>query len=111
MRAVAAAGLEAWEPSALIFDFSELDYVWGDMLQGVLGAGRGKVHWVHLVSSESISEGFDFKNGDLPTLVVVSDRCRIAVRSLIEQEMSEDPEKWMFDSLEAAISAMPQPRW
>jgi hypothetical protein len=38
MKAVATAGLAAWGPSLLVFDFRELDYSWGDMLDPVLRA-------------------------------------------------------------------------
>jgi hypothetical protein len=108
MRAVASAGLEAWRPGVLVFDFSELDYVWGDMLDSVLSVGKGKVSALEMLINGKISDISDLKPSDIPTIVVVSDRCRKAVRSLLVEEMSENPEKWMFDSLQAAISAIPK---
>ena len=103
MRAVASAGLEAWRPSALVFDFSELEYVWGDMLSVVLSVGKGQISVLEMLFKQKISDTSDLKAGDIPTLVVVSDRCSKAVRSLLEKEMSENPAKWMYDSLEAAL--------
>lgn len=108
MRAVASAGLEAWRPGVLVFDLSELDYVWGDMLQTVLSVGKGKVSVLERLFLGKTSDISDLKPSDIPTLVVVSDRCRKAVRSLLMKEMSEDPAKWMFDSLQSAISAIPK---
>lgn len=106
MCAVTSAGLEAWRPHALIFDFAELDYVWGDMLREVLSVGKGKVGVLEMLTLGKIAAISDAKPGDIPTFVVVSDRCRKAVGSLLVEEMSEDPAKWMFDSLETAVSAI-----
>ena len=108
MRAVASAGLEAWHTGVLVFDFSELDYVWGDMLSTVLSVGKGKVRALERLFLGKTSDISDLKPSDIPTLVVVSDRCRKAVRSLLVAEMSEDPVGWMFDSLQTAISAIPK---
>src|SRR5688572_29074427 len=44
MSAVAAAGIEGWQPKALVFDLRELTYSWGDRLQNVLGIGRHKLN-------------------------------------------------------------------
>jgi hypothetical protein len=103
MTAVASAGLDAWHPNRLVFDFRELEYTWGDMLDSVLRAGKGRVSVLELICSGKSSGLKDMQPRDIPTAVVVSDKCREAVTSLLVQEMREDPAKWLFDSLQAAL--------
>jgi hypothetical protein len=103
MRAVASAGLEPWHPNRSVFDFRELEYVWGDMLDSVLRTGQGRVSVMELLASGKISDSKNMQAMDIPTAVVVSDKCRKAVTSLLVEEMLEELTKWLFDSLEAAL--------
>jgi hypothetical protein len=90
IEAMAVAGLISWSPSALVFDFRELTYEWGDHFTSTLSAGR-----------------FVQTCNTLPTAVVVSGKCREGFESLISDEMfDEDPSDWLFQSLEAATSAV-----
>ena len=67
--AATAAAREAWWSYSTILDFRELEYRWGDNMQWVTGIGWDKgirLHW--------------------PLAVVVGDRCRDALRSLLRDE-------------------------
>ena len=105
MNAVASAGLAAWNPNRLILDFRELEYVWGDMLTSVLCVGDGRVRYLELLGS-GIADPKDMQPGNIPTAVVISDKCREGITSLLVQEMREDPAKWLFGSLEGALAAV-----
>lgn len=90
ITAMAVAGLISWSPSALIFDFRELTYEWGDQFLNTLSAGD-----------------FARTGSALPTAVVVSGKCRAGFESLISDEMfDEDPSDWLFESVPEATSAV-----
>jgi hypothetical protein len=88
MRAVTCAGLEAWHPLTLGFDFRELSYTWGDEMTDVLDVGEGMV------------AGSPRRN--LPTAVVVSDLCRAGLTSLLLEVWTVPPEQWLFDTVDSA---------
>lgn len=93
MAAMTKAGLEAFSPSILIFDFRQLRYEWGDQMLRVLAAGDGQ-----------------FIDQPFPTAVVVSDLCREGLSSLVRDEMfGEKVEDWLFDSLSDAVQVVD--RW
>ena len=81
--AAAAAAREAWWSYSTILDFRELEYLWGDNMQWVAGIGWDKgirLHW--------------------PLAIVVGDRCRDALRSLLRDEYQE----LCVESLEEAFT-------
>src|SRR5712692_2252230 len=69
-------------PSALVFDFSGLDYTWGDQMAELLGS------W------------------GLPVAVVTSPQNNGALSTLVSEELFGDPNQFLFGSLEAAIAAV-----
>lgn len=84
MRAMAKAGIEAFEPWGVIHDLSELSYEWGDMLDQVF-----------------IGPNFE----PSPRAIVVGSRCEEAIRTLLLGENSNEPiEKAgnVFRNLDAA---------
>jgi len=87
MKAMTAAALVATQPKGLIFDFSKLDYSWGDDLEEV-----------YAIVSDCSYEG-----ADLPFAIVLGDECRKAVISL-ECGMGalQEPAEWMFDTFAEA---------
>lgn len=91
IAAMARAGLAAWRPVALVFDFSELAYECGDAMLEVLRSGEG-----------------EFIDDPFPTVVVVSSLSRNGLTILIEQEMgdTEKAENWLVDSTDAALNAL-----
>jgi hypothetical protein len=89
MRAVIMMALEAWQPQALVIDLREMTYVWGDYIVTAIAAGQGRY--------------FDMP---FPTAIVVSDRNRQGLTSLISDEMDADPSQWLFDTLEEAVRAV-----
>ena len=81
MRAMIAAAIAAWDPSALVLDLTWLKYDWGDEMGRVLGTIG------------------------LPTTVVVSMLNREGLTSLVQDELFAEPRDWLFDSLSGAIAA------
>lgn len=84
MRAMIAAGLAAWEPSAVVLDLRGLAYEWGDDMHRVL----------------AVVEGFR------PLAIVASGLNREGLTSLITQEMFAQPKDWLFESVGEAIAAV-----
>jgi len=82
MEAMVCAGTSAWEPRVLVLDLRGLSYFGGDMI------GRA---WE--------------MEPRLPTAIVVSDTCRVAMTSYVAQEMGEDPAAWLFPSAQEALDA------
>lgn len=86
MYAMGKAALNAFEPSGLIIDLSELKYEWGDMLEIVFDMGAEQVY-----------------HGRFPMATVVGPECQEAIRTLIhgiDSEKSIDEIDWMFDTLD-----------
>lgn len=74
MRAMAEAGIYSTSPTALVLDFSELAYEWGD-----------KIDWVLNTGTDQYGDSF------FPMAVVVDDGCADGLQSLIRGMDSEDP--------------------
>lgn len=90
MRAMAEAGLYATSPTALILDFSELAYEWGDKIDWVLNSG-----------TDQYGDAF------FPMVVVVDEGCAGGLQSLIRGMNSEDPiddNETFFWTVEDAIT-------
>lgn len=89
MGAMVKAGLEAFDSLALVLDFECLGYEWGDMMGNVIAAGAGR-----------------YLNAEFPTAVIVSDKNRKGLTSLVEKEMGRNSAEWLFESLDQAIDAV-----
>lgn len=90
MCGATAAGVNALSPYAVIFDFSKLKYVWGDMLEAVYATAP------RFLNSET--ERF---------AVVVGPECEEAIRTLELGENSNEPIStipWAHRSVETACS-------
>ena len=90
MAGASAAGVNAFSPYAVIFDFSKLKYVWGDMLEAVYATAP------RFLNSET--ERF---------AVVVGPECEEAIRTLELGENSNEPIStipWAHRSVESACS-------
>lgn len=90
MSAIIAAGIEAWEPEAIVLDLQNLAYQWGDLM--------GKPLSMHQCHGDSDSP--------LRTAVVVSDLNRNGLTSLLRDELFLHPSEIFFESLEEALTAM-----
>lgn len=86
MIAVTKAAIEYSDPDALIFDFSQLRYAWGDMLEAVLSAGY------RLWGDE-----------DVPHAIVVSDLCEPAIRSLLSDDLLLEGSDFLLRDLHDAV--------
>lgn len=83
MAAIVSAGIVAYSPLMVVLDFSELSYEWGDNIGRSLD--KALIAYVHPV-------------------IVASNLNRVGLTSYLIAEMGEDnPEEWLFSSLEDAI--------
>lgn len=95
------AGLEAWQPFALILDLTELRYEWGDEMQNVLTSAQGWYEPIHALRQV-------FAGGRLPetfpTAVVTSANNRAGLESLVNAE--PDIAVVLCDSTNQAVLAL-----
>ena len=87
MHGVASAGVEARRPNAVVFDFRDLKYVWGDMLELVYNAAPAH------------------KTGQQTFAVVAGESSVEAIRTLELGQFSEEPITaipWLHTSFDAA---------
>jgi hypothetical protein len=89
MEAVSKAAISFTDPDGLIFDFTELNYQWGDLMGRVLFCGEDRR-----------------ANIDMPMAmaIVVSDRCEKAIRSLLKSEFMLEDLGLVHHSLDSAVS-------
>jgi hypothetical protein len=100
MAAMVSAALSFTSPWCLVYDFSELNYEWGDMMHKVLCAGDG--YWN--VPATADDEGWS--NRQIDYAIVVSDRCEQAVMSLLTQEMEIEDLSVVHRDLQSALHAL-----
>lgn len=86
--------VEAWEPSGLILDLSELAYEWGDRMENVFDIGHAKY-------------------GDIPfpAALIVGERSEEAIRTLILGVYSDqtiDDIDWVHRDLSSAWAYIEQ---
>ncbi|MED4954354.1 hypothetical protein ABEO75_08870 [Paenibacillus macerans] len=82
MRAIGKACLAAWEPAALIFDFSALTYAWGDRLMQVFDIGAD----IYL-------------DDPFPMALIVGEGCEEGIRTLLlgtESHKTIEETGWVF---------------
>jgi len=89
MRANTRAALSAWPSFGLVLDFRELEYKFGDMMASVLSCAEDQ--WV---------------DAEFPVRIIVSDRCREGIQSLVEDELFQVASQWVSESVEQALSSI-----
>ena len=97
--AIVMAGLEAWNPWAIILDLRELVYEWGDWMQNVLSAPD---RWYESVCPMRAAFTGGKAPEDFPSAVVVSDLNEDGLTSLVRDEMRSDPGAILFQSVDDA---------
>lgn len=80
--------LESEHPAGLILDLRELKYSWGDEM------------------ARTLSLPSTWYGGDFPVVVVTSDLNRAGLTSLVRDEMFSDPNEWLADSEDEAVSQL-----
>jgi hypothetical protein len=103
--ATVMAGLEAWQPWALILDLRALAYTWGDRMQNVLAVAQ---YWYEPHRPVRRAFGGEEVPMEFPLAVVVSDLNRDGLESLVRDEMHLDPRTLLFDSQEVAARVLDQ---
>jgi hypothetical protein len=83
--ATASAAHEAWYTSAIILDFTELKYEWGDNMGWILNIGHSGPTDCHF-----------------PLFIVVGPKCESALRTLLNEEY----EAFCYDSLDSVLSIL-----
>ncbi|WP_240636807.1 hypothetical protein [Paenibacillus silvae] len=94
MCAIGEAVVEAWEPSGLILDLSELAYEWGDRMENVFDIGHAK-----------------YGDNPFPTALIVGERSEEAIRTLILGVYSDetiDDIDWVHRDLSSAWAYIEQ---
>jgi len=89
IEALMAGNMVAIEPDAVILDFTNLKYEWGDEMAGLL----------FYCSNHPIETGLK-----IPVAVVTSKLNRDGLTSLVRDEMLLSPDDWLFADLDAAVS-------
>lgn len=79
------AGLEAWQPWALVLDLTNFSYEWGDKMQNVLTVARC---WYE--PSRALRHLFSEGPESFPVAVVTSADNAEALKSLVDAEHIED---------------------
>lgn len=87
--ATAEAAHKAWWAPCTILDLRELQYSWGDEMEWITSIGWDRVMHVHS-----------------PLAIVVSDKCRGALKSLLEEEF----DLYCVESMEMAYASCLQQR-
>ncbi|MDQ0059988.1 hypothetical protein [Paenibacillus harenae] len=88
MCAIGKAALEAWDPSGLIIDLSDLSYQWGDLLERVFDIGNDK-----------------YIDAPFPLALIVGNSSEEAVRTLllgIDSKKTIKEIGWVFKDLKDA---------
>jgi hypothetical protein len=100
-RAWIFAGLEAWEPFALVLDLRKVAYEWGDGMGGVLTAAD---RWSGpLTPIRKVFSGGTLPD-DFPTAVVTSPANREGIESLLEATPTIDVQ--LCESIEEAVATL-----
>lgn len=105
IHAMLTAAEAAWQTSFLVLDYRAMSYEWGDRLP--LDWGPEQL----TLGAEKIVQLF--KGVPKHTAVLVSERCRESIKSLINAEevyghCAGSGIPWLFDDLEAALAAFEQ---
>jgi len=81
--------LENWKPYGLILDFRQLEYEYGDMMDGVL----------------QVAENI-FLGASCPTVVVTSKLNRDGLIGLVVSVMGDTVSRWLFNTIDDALAAI-----
>jgi hypothetical protein len=84
MVAAAAAAREAWFAESTILDLQGLEYTWGDEMEWFCGVGWDRASRCHA-----------------PLAIVVGERCRSALRTLLREEY----DRWCVETMEEAVAS------
>jgi hypothetical protein len=101
--ALVMAGMEAWQPWAVILDLRAFEYRWGDRMQNVLWAPQRWYEPIHPL--RAVFTGGTVPK-EFPVAVVTSELNREGLESLVRDEMKLAPEKLLHTSIEDAAQAL-----
>ena len=99
MDAMKIAGAKIWLSSAIILDFRELSYKWGDTMQCLFQSPYPK-------PSSPLEKIFAGPEKKFHIVAVTSPLNQKGLTSLIQSEMGKNPSKLLFDSLETAVKSI-----
>lgn len=92
MAGIIRAANEVWPPVACILDLRELEYEWGDEIARVFD------------TFDACRVGDSFIA--FPLAVVISDKNRVGLTSLVREEMGQSPDEILFETLNDAFTAV-----
>lgn len=97
------AGLQAWQPWAVILDFQNLDYEWGDGMEGVILTPQ---RWYQPFYPERKLFVGDSMPREFPIAIIVSPSNRDSFESLLRDYMKKDPRELLFLDVPDALRAL-----
>lgn len=96
MNGMKLAAAHVWYPRAIVLDFRELHYVWGDTMHSL---------FLSPYPVSPLREIF-LGNKPFPIVAICSEHNIEGLTSLVQKEMSLDPSRMLFRSVEEAIAAV-----
>ena len=98
MDAMRLSASVVWRPAAIILDFRELFYKWGDTMEYLFQTPYPSTELQKIFEGDSKTP--------FPIVAVISDKCRSGMTSLVRQEMASDPSTILFETIEEAVAAI-----
>ena len=104
MAMIVKSACMSWPARGVILDFRKLNYVWGDMLDASIFAPYHptKIFVDEVSRLAAEKKGAKYSQKKFPTAILVSDKCREGVSSLL----GEKPTVPLFDSLDEAFRSI-----
>jgi len=100
MNAMKLAASNIWFPEAIILDFRNLWYKWGDTMEFLFQSP-------YMACDTPLQKIFASQGGERILIkAVCSDKNREGLTSLIRDEMEEDLTQVLFESLDEAVNAL-----
>ncbi len=99
MDAMKSAASVVWRPAAIILDFRELHYIYGDTMDCLFQSLYPK-------PSTQLEKIFAGPEERFPIVAVKSPLNQEGLTSLVRKEMSRDPVRVLFESLEEEVKAI-----
>lgn len=99
MNAMKLAAVHIWGPNAIILDFRELHYIYGDTMEFLFSSPFP-------APQSELEKIFMARERPFPIVSVTSGHCVKGLTSLVRQEMLKDPSKLLFNSFEEAAAAV-----
>lgn len=115
MCGIIKGAMEAWKPVAVVLDLRDLKYEWGDEMSAPLGACGffapsemllRSIFEVYPELVHSDLKKLEEEHWDFPLSVVVSEKNKTGLTSLVTSEIGKKPGTLLFETLEEAVASV-----